>query len=474
MKLALLLLISLYYCHPIKHVVVLMMENRAFDHMLGWLKEDHPTLDGLTGKECNRVDVHNESSTKYCVNKNAADRAPDDPCHSFDCTYEEIYGKKLVNAKPPFAKPEMSGFVQNAVRRKHSPTNPVSMFTIKTAPVLNSFATEYAVFDRYFASVPGPTDVNRAYMMSGTSHGEITNFNHLWPQQSYFDFLGQRNISWKAYYQDDPWAIMYFKDMYEERNHKNVHELDQFFTDLKSDDFASFTFLQPRMTSHKGLPTWQHPDASVHAGELLYKSIYEAIKESKFWNESVFIINYDEHGGFYDHVPPPQTGVPNPDGINANNGFGFDRLGVRLPMVAISPLIPNGTIIHEPSAAQKPKATSHFDHTSIMSTCNKIFGIKESMSKRAEWAATFDDIFTLAEPRVDSPAIPDVPEPTKEELEFQRMLPLNDHLEIQIQYYCKANGHNLTTCGKYIKNQHDASLFIWKQVDIFLNNLRKK
>jgi len=366
----------------------------------------------------------------------------------------------------------MNGFVQNALRYKHNPENPLSMFTNASLPILNTLAVEFGVFDRWFAALPGPTDPNRAFFMSGTSNGVISNFNGtLWNQQSYFDFLRLHKVSWRAYYQDDPWAIMYFKDMFNADNHKYVFTLEQFFTDLKAGNLSQFTVLQPRMTSAKGAPTWQHPDASVHAGEALYKQIYEELRASPFWDKLAFIITYDEHGGFYDHVPPPQEGVPSP-GQKASNGFDFDRLGIRLPTILISPWIPKNTVI---GTATGPTPTSQYDSTSIIATVNKIFGITDHMTPRDAWAGTFEkELLVLSSPRTDCPMkLPNVPTTTPEELEMIRSLPLNDHLETQVKFYCKFNERG-EDCGKDITNQYEASVFILKEVDYFWEKLKSK
>jgi len=92
-----------------------------------------------------------------------------------------------------------------------------------------------------------------------------------------------------------------------------------------------------------------HPVASVLEGERLYKNVYEALRNGPLWNETLFILTFDEHGGFYDHVAPPQVGVPNPDGINSEHDFHFTRLGIRIPTLAISPWIPKGTLVNKPT-----------------------------------------------------------------------------------------------------------------------------
>jgi len=448
-----------------------MMENRSFDHLLGFLHLTKPEVDGLTGKESNPYSTTDPKSKIQKVTQLGFNTGPDDPEHSWEATAEQIYGIKNVSPLKTYV-PKMNGFVQSAISAKHTPYNPLSMFTPKSASVINSLATTFAVFDKWFCGLPGPTDPNRAFFMSGTSNGAIDNFNGtLWSQQSYFDFLSKHGVTWKAYYQDDPWAIMYFKDMHSKPNSNNVYEFDDFFTHLKAGNLSQFTVLQPRMTSTDGPPTWQHPDASVSEGERFYKSIYEALRASAFWDDLAFIITYDEHGGFYDHVPPPQVGVPTPDGVVARNGFKFDRLGIRIPTVLISPRVPAGTVVHEPTG---PTPTSHYTSTSIIATVNKIFGITESMHARDAWSGTFENVFTLQQPRTDCPTtLPSVPEYTAEDLAIQRALPLNDHLKIQVDFYCSFNGHP-AGCGADFKTQYEASKFISREAKIFMERLRQQ
>jgi len=476
MKLLLLLcflsVIAVANSNPIKHIIVLMMENRSFDHLLGYLKKTTDSrIDGLTDNEFNYYNVTDPTAGAQMVNPMGYDTGPDDPGHSWEDTAQQIYG--YVPPGDVHGVPKMNGFVQASLLAKKTPENPMSMFNITTAPIINTLATEFAVFDRWHCSLPGPTDPNRGFAMSGSSMGMITNFNGtLWTQQSYFDFLGKHGISWRAHYQDDPWAIMYFKDMQEAPNIDQVSELDDFLTEVKNGILPQFTWLQPRMTSVKGPPTWQHPDASVTEGERLMKTIYETLRASKFWNELAFVITYDEHGGFYDHVPPPQDGIPAPDGMKAPNGFAFDRLGIRIPTVVISPWIKKGTVVSEPNG---PTPTSHYDGTSTMATANKIFGIKDHLGKRSAWAGTFENIFTtLASPRDDCPeTLPSIPEYTAEALARQRALPLNDHMEIQVEFYCKFN--NLGEgCGKDLTNQFEASKFIVDQAKIFMDRMKSK
>lgn len=312
--------------------------------------------------------------------------------------------------------------------------------------------------------------------MSGTSNGMVTNFNGtLWSQQSYFDFLRQHGVSWRAYYQDDPWAIMYYEDMQNPPNSLQVFELEQFFSDVANGTLSQFTFLQPRMTSTNGMPTWQHPDSPVSEGERLIAQVYMALRHSAFWDSVAFVITYDEHGGFYDHVPPPQHGVPPPDGVVSEYGFTFDRLGIRVPTVVISPWVKKGLVVHEPTNG--PQATSQYESTSIMATCNRVFGVEAHMTARDAWAGTFEHIFGAGlenKPRTDCPTrLPRVRATSKQDFLDQWARPLNDHMEIQVRFYCRVNHRDDPACGRDITNQKQASLFLVREAQVFMQRAKQ-
>jgi hypothetical protein len=177
--------------------------------------------------------------------------------------------------------------------------------------------------------------------------------------------------------------------------------------------------------------------------------------------------------GFMDHVPPPQEGVPSPDGIvNPGNGFDFTRLGIRVPTLAISAHIPKNTVVHEPEAIGKPNATSQFESTSIIATTNRILGIGDNMTSRDAWAATFDYLLT-EEARADCPVSLPVVQPAQPyEFAQQRSKKLNDHMDIQVSFYCKHNYPSLplAECRESrVINQGTASDFIIEEAKKFLH-----
>lgn len=431
------------------------MENRSFDHMLGWLKSAlMPEIDGLDEGHVQPRDPNDLSKGFIPVTRFGYDVSPDDPKHDYDNVAEQINDNK------------MNGFISNALENGLNESNPVRMFDMASAPIINSLAMEFAVFDQWFCSFPGSTDPNRAFAMSGTSRGITENFNGtLYTQQSYFDYLREHGRSFAGYYQDDLWALGYFEDLLEPENSQFIKELEPyFFDDVAAGNLANFTWLQPRMStiSPDKMPTWQHPDASVREGEKLIKEIYEAIRAGPKWNETLFLITYDEHGGFYDHVAPPSEGVPSPDGISADNGFTFDQLGLRIPTLAISPWVAKGTLVSgapQPETEQ-PTSTSAFDSTSTLATANILLGLSAEeappLSDRMAWANTFASIFdVLDEPRTDCPetlpplttytattgAAASTATSTNSEFTFdvQRAKPLNEHMEAQLLYFCVVN-----------------------------------
>lgn len=421
----------------IKHIVVLMMENRSFDNLLGWLKRDkNAKIDGLTGSEKLPRDPKDLSKGFVPVTRGGYDISPDDPKHTFDEIAIQINGDK------------MNGFVFDSLSYKQNETNPVSMFDHRSAPIINTLADEFAVFDRWFCSIPTSTDPNRAFAMSGTSQGVLTNYNGTrWTQQSYLDYLREHNRTYAGYYQDDVWVFGYFEDMQTAEVASHIHLLDQhFFADAAAGTLPAFSWLQPRSStiSPTRTPTWQHPDASVALGEELIKQVYEALRAGPGWEDTLLLITYDEHGGFYDHVAPPRHGVPAPDASVADNGFAFDQLGIRVPTLAISPWIAKGRLVHDALPNERPTRFSQFESTSIMATANILLGLKDEgaapLGERMAWANTFAGLFDeLPYPRSDCPmqlpALPVDPNPTAS-FEAQRAKPLNEHMEGMLLFFC--------------------------------------
>jgi len=455
--------------YPVKYVVVLMMENRSFDHFLGFLKRNISAIDGLNGNETQPYNTSDPNSKVIKVNENGFDTGPDDPCHSFNCITEQVYGyAKPVNQT---ATPKMNGFVQNAVEQGHTDYNPISEFNETKLPILSTLAEQFVVFDHWFCSAPTPTNPNRAYVMSGTSNGYTDNSvpTNGWPQQTHFEQVALEGKSWRIYYSDDPWAATYFHNLREPQNLQYIIPIENLWRDITNGNMSDYTFIEPRMsTSPNGPSNWQHPDDSVREGEALYKQLYETLRSSPIWNEMVLVITYDEHGGFYDHVPPPQTGVPSPDNVVSPEGFKFDRLGVRIPTLVISPWVAKGLVVHEPSGAAAPTPTSQYDSTSIIASVNRILGIKPPQNPRVTWAGTWDYLLlNMTTPRTDCPMkLPNIAPAEPEEYERMRKRKITDHEEMSIKVLCEMNKRG-PDCGQGITKSEDMYPFVTSEWEYY-------
>lgn len=191
----------------ISRVIVLMLENRSFDHLLGYSKI--PNSEGIPARQKVPLDPGDSSKGFKSINPNGLDECVDDPLHGFDNIANQINNGA------------MDGWLKECSDVGRDLDNPISMFTPETAPIINTLAEEFVVFDHWYCSVPTSTDPNRAYAMSGTSNAMVTNFNGtLWTQQSHIDWLNERNISAGGYYQDDLWALGYYEDYHKHENAK--------------------------------------------------------------------------------------------------------------------------------------------------------------------------------------------------------------------------------------------------------------
>jgi len=414
--------------YPIKNVVVLMLENRSFDHMCGFLKRVNPEVEGLFGNETNPNVVGNPTKGYVKVGETAPYVARWDPDHSLEGTSFKIFGKTGQGANPA----PMDGFVEHEAKQL-PPSDVINMFEPTRVPVISALATEFALFDRWFASVPGPTHPNRLYALTATSHGTINNDvpTEGLPQEMFFDKLDEVNATWGLYYTDAIWALMLGR-LRTKESKTHIKTWAQFLTDVKDGKLPNYTWLEPRFAldpTTKQPAQDQHPDHPVQAGEGVMKEVYEALRSGPLWNSTLFLITYDEHGGYYDHYPTPQDGVPNPDDLAPTpplpSHFNFNRTGVRVPTIAISPWIEKGTVVHGPKG---PSPSSQYDHSSIPATLKKLFNTKTFLTKRDEWAGTFENLFlTRTTPRTDCPTkLPDPPTISEEDLAMQATLPVND------------------------------------------------
>ena len=295
----------------IDHVVVLMMENRSFDHMLGGvcIEEGRTDVDGLTPQMTN----------------------PDEAGHPVgvapsrvDCLADPPHGWSPSHAQ--WAEGRNDGFVRAyAATGAPEPAEVMGYLARAQAPISWALMDQYAVCDGWHASVMGPTWPNRLYGHAGTSDGGRGNdlpdgggafrFPTVWHK------LEEAGVPWGYYYTDIP-----FLGLFEGAMTLGRHALlEDFFRDAARGTLPAVTWIDPGFTWND-----DHPPHHVGLGQELLAAIVKALGASPLWERTLFVVTYDEHGGFHDHVPPPTT-------ADDHAAQGFDRLGFRVPTLVVSP-----------------------------------------------------------------------------------------------------------------------------------------
>ncbi|MBE1159836.1 alkaline phosphatase family protein [Dyella acidiphila] len=396
----------------INHIVVVMLENRSFDHMLGFLYSDAGNVspagqpfEGLTGKESNPGAGGTAAVTVFKIQPAAASTyfmPGADPGEGYTATNSQLFGSNTAPT-PPVATNQ--GFISDfsytlgwEAKENYSifagtvANDIMGMHTPETLPVLSALARGFAVCDHWYGSVPTETLPNRAFVHAGTSQGHMDDKTKTFTAPSIYTALTKQNVSWKVYgYTAEPLTRMTFTDL--------TNLADTYFgqfTDFQSDaangSLPSYSFLEPSWGS-KG--NSQHPNYDVALGEQFLHDVYYALRNSPAWSQTLLIVTYDEHGGCYDHVAPP-AGAVAPDASVGEYGFDFTRFGPRVPTVLISPLIPAGTVFRVAQGA------TPFDHTSILKTVEQRWNVPP-LTKRDAAAPDVGAVLTLTTPRTDDP-----------------------------------------------------------------------
>ncbi|KAL2630739.1 hypothetical protein R1flu_015425 [Riccia fluitans] len=465
----------------ISTVVLLVMENRSFDNMLGFLLRDSPGeyqgIDGerigdfLRGDEFNML-----GDKKVPITDTAPYITKADPPHGFGSIRRQIYGADSSNGTPV-----MSGFAKEAETVQAGFAGQVmSCFDTKKIPITATLAREFALCTRWYASMPASTQPNRFFIHSATSNGAVSNVTldliKGFPQKTIFESVEESGKSFRIYYQNIP-ATLFLSNLRNVKYLDNFKSYDTFKKDAKAGTLPNYAVVEQKYFESALIKANDnHPPHDVRLGEELIKEVYETLRASPQWNQMLFIITYDEHGGLYDHKAPPSTGIPNPDGKLGPepDHFNFDRLGVRVPTILISPWIKRNTLVGEPAG---PTPTSHYEHSSIAGTLKKILNLKSFLTKRDEWAATFEGVLSLSQPRSDCPlTLPDVPAPdaTDRALPIAHQCHLHEWQQelVLLAYVLKgAKGPNIPhTCEEVAKlmDTEKACDFVEKAVDTFL------
>ena len=422
----------------IKHIIVVMFENRSFDNLLGWLYDPAnpapfnvvpPDYEGLYLKNVFNPDPQ---GGKRHAGKSKDPRSPQpNPGEPFEDVHSQIYDVPRVSFQemspiPPHAA-NMLGFIRNYEEQKEKPSRPdkiMDSLTPQTVPVLSTLAHHYAVCDHWFASIPTQTFCNRSFVHAGTSSGYVNNgggglcfVNH---SPTIFDLLENAGLSWNVFV--DGWLLQSFTLLTQGSMWK--YALTPHFAHFKNflaaaaqkDGLPSYSFIEPIYFDSLvwGPENDMHPEcnpyefyelSNLHRGEALLANIYQAVRNSPDWDSILLVILFDEHGGCYDHVPPPSSSdcdvAINPDGIvipkgeHGGIGFSFDRLGPRVPAIVVSAYTPSQTRLHH-----------IFEHTSVLSTVVNCFDLpRGQLGARQAKARDLADAVTLSAPRIDAPKV---------------------------------------------------------------------
>ena len=350
----------------VDHVVVVMLENRSFDHMLGYLSLTgaRPEIDGLRPGLANQ-----DQGRTYPVHHLASTALEMDPDHSASAIDQQVAGGS------------MSGFVASAAatlaRRGVDGGDPgcvMGYYDGTDVPVYDHLAEEFAVCDRWFSSVRGATLPNRLYALCGAASGSRDDrppyIPPLYHQHSFVRYLDAHHISWR-WYSFDPGTLRLADARYRLGHHHRFGyfskvglpwrtvfdvtvnpKIPSFLEDAAAGTLRQVSWIDPAFTNFNllGFPVNDdHPPADIKDGQDLVLAVYDALAASPQWDRSLLVVVYDENGGFYDHVPPPRAADDEPEM--------FGTYGVRVPAIIVSPWI-------------EPRTVSHavFDHTSIIKT----------------------------------------------------------------------------------------------------------
>jgi phospholipase C len=407
---------------PIDCVVVLMQENRSFDHLFG----NWPAVAGLAqGPFSNRPDP-----SKPAGAGNAAISAGQPalfavaqgqgPGHSLEDTNVQLFTTRTVAASAKLKPVDDRGFVEqykselaaDGVKEANPDLTPVMQtFASGQLPALTALAQNFVLCDQWSSEVPGPTLPNRLYIHAATSAGWAwDDWSVLLDSVTFYEQLQNNQRTWAVYYSDQNEVAQYSRINTERANFK-LYE-STFAADAAAGRLANYNFVIPRFAASNtdGPVTSMHPPWDLRPGDQLVADVYAALRAGPQWPQSLYVVTFDEHGGYFDHADPPAA--VNPDGINSPApgdtasfapAFTFNRLGVRVPTLLASPYLAKGQVCSLP-----------LQHTSVLTTVRRLFGITGSLTKRDAAAGGFESLF-LATARTDTPAtLVQAPAPAEE------------------------------------------------------------
>jgi phospholipase C len=363
-----------------------MMENHSFDQLLGCMKSIYPDLEGVDQANLRSNPDYPDATVSVKQGPSAVPSTSCDPRHDTSDVLSQIENS-------------CGGFVANFARAYPQSTfadrsQIMAYYPKGSLPVIHTLAENFTICDHWFSSLPGPTWPNRFLVHSGTCKGHIKmpqglyiQNEHCYDQNTIYDELEKSQISWSIYHHGMPHTLLLTHLWVKP---ERFHRISRFFEDARGpeDTFPQYVFIEP---SYGGTDrNDQHPPTDIRKGEYLIAQIYNALRSNEpLWNSTLFVLLYDEHGGFYDHIVPPSA-VP-PD--SAVSEYAFNQYGIRVPAVLISPWVKRGVL------------SSVFDHTSLLKSLIEKWKLSpDTLGNRVEAANGFLPVFQgLAAPRQDAP-----------------------------------------------------------------------
>ena len=366
---------------PFDHVVVVMMENRSFDALLGWLPGADGKQAGLT-----YTDTKGDTYDTWPLAPDWNGCSMQDPFH-----FSAAVAKQFNDGK-------IDGFLTS---QPVGDKFPLGYYTDEDLPILAKLATSYTTFDNYFSAMLGPTWPNRFYQLSATTDVfETGNFPKEGEERpsaldlAIFDRLMEKDLTSKYYSPGEPMTLLYQSKKYDSL----TVPYEEFLKDAKDGKLPHVSFVDPDYTAEaelKGLSNDFHAYGDVRAGDAFLAEVHDAIKNSPQWDRTIMVINFDEHGGFFDHVVPPKV---EDDTVVDGPVPDLKNLGFRVPAIVVSPFAPD-----------KIETDGPYEHTSILKMIEWRWGL-EPMTVRDAQAKNLAEALDFSKRR-DPVDLPDVPKP---------------------------------------------------------------
>jgi phospholipase C len=388
----------------IQTIVVLMLENRSFDNVLGHLRHR---------RYGNRTEIDGIDPASAVAYANFFENQEYQPFGWRDdrkFTHDLPHDRRLIALQLDVVneQPTMGGFVNSYVEFTQSRVTkppPMGFLTPLWVPMSGLLAEEYLVCNRWFSPLPTGTQPNRAVAFSGSSLIEDNVIGTIPHEELVFDWLNRNGVRWRVYYHGIPFFLLF--GCFDELVGGNFRKIDHLAADVANEppgEAPQVIFIEPEYEDspiHLGYdPNDNHPPLPIGPGEGLLRSVYSALtSKPEKWARTLLLVTYDEHGGFFDHVPPPRVRTAPPPGARFANAF--ETLGVRVPTLVASPWVSRRSV-HD----------GLFDHTSILQLlAEKFAGAPTAYSdsvndRRAQGILSASALLDLDVPRADVPGAP--------------------------------------------------------------------